>query len=166
MRCDKCKQELIGQDWHWSPQDGYRHNSCPVGATEGRPAGFASSAGSPSGAPNTDKSKCGGGASDVSKTSHVNAEGETDDLSRLVRLPVSELAALVEKWRNESLEQFESSRHCHERQEYASEQWFIGASNTKSFCALELLETLAASAPQRSGGERLEANAAHKPCGD
>jgi hypothetical protein len=89
MRCYKCGQRITTDDWEFEASKGYCHSVCPVGASKARPARFASSNGSPSDAPSVQQPSCGMVASEVSKPSHGKAEGETFDLSRLIRLPVS-----------------------------------------------------------------------------
>ena len=71
------------------------HVSCPVGATEGRPARFASSSGSASAAPSVQEPSCGVSAPEVTKPSNTGKEDGPLDLSRAVQLPVSGLAAAV-----------------------------------------------------------------------
>ena len=143
------------------------------------PQEFASSAGSPSGAPSVQQAKRGMSASAVSKPSHVKAEGEPDDLSRLVRLPVSELAAAERKLNLELLYKADlfdylcwlETRHTEEVPALKGCDYVVMASD-KTTCwgktyadAVKVamnhdkgIEDSTASAPQRSGGERRKAN--------
>jgi hypothetical protein len=88
------KQKVCPKCWRANRGDNVNCYECnflfAVGASEAKsPQGIASSSGSPSDAPSVTKLQCVMGASEVSKPSHGKAEGESLDLSRLIRLPVS-----------------------------------------------------------------------------
>jgi hypothetical protein len=148
------------------------------GASKARPARFASSAGSPSDAPSVQQAKCGMDALEVSKPSHVKAEGETDDLSRLVRLPVSDSArqkvSAAGRWRLHVLGPDDIYYMRNElealREANAINKMIAGVkreipNDLNEPWSMAIVEPPAsdqarerADAPQRSGGERREAN--------
>jgi len=158
MNCEKCGKEITDQNWNCDNTT-IQHNICPVGATEGRPARFASSSGSASDADEHGRaSKIGGDDKGIGQPKK-QVEGEPLDLSRAVQLPVSELAAVVEEWR------LEAKKHDEESEEFEKLNHRLLSASVSShaaqlnICADRIEKIIAASAPQRSGGERRKLNA-------
>ena len=113
--------------------------------------GFASSGGSPSAADEHGRAMENITVPEVAEILNVKAEGEPPDLSRLVRLPVSELFALAQKWRRQS-ELFEDSAKTLgaigiDKNAYALRR---GAFLLKR-CAQNLEQLIAKSAPSAAG---------------
>ena len=117
-----------------------------------------STPGSPSGAPSFQKLSCGRTAPKVSKPSNFGKEGAPDVDNSVVRLPVSELAAVANGWRNLAEQCHEARKDCIRGKNVNQAKCHKSEADALEFCAEELEEIIASQRPQRSGGERRKAN--------
>jgi hypothetical protein len=149
MNCEYCKRVCPTENFQklWK----FLHRFvCPVGASESEAAQrFASSCGSASAAPNTGVFPSRKLASEIVEALKPRAEGEPHDLSRAVQLPVSELAALAERWQTRS-DLAAKLRNGTARGSYSNGRYDAMQMAYRD-CAADIDMLIAASAPSAAG---------------
>lgn len=158
MICNNCLQEIVGDDYEY--HNGIIiHPVCPSGASEASPARMsASTTGSASAAPSVQKPSCGMSVSGVSATSNTETEDEPGVVNSGVQLPVSDLFAVVQRWRWQAKRNHSNASEASAAEQRESSAYDVGEARAREKCAQDIEELISKKCPQRSGGKRRKLN--------